>query len=547
MSSSLMNTAMSGLKAAQTALSTIGSNIANAKVESYHRQTTTLATDGSNNNINGVKVSGIQREYDEFINAHYNKAVTKQGERKIYAEFALELDKLMSVSDTDLASSMTEFFTSLQTLSTDAASAPLRNAVINKTQAMVSRFKSVEQQFNAMEQRLNGNIGQMVDKVSQLAQQVAKLNGEMTKIKGIQGYVPNEMLDRRDQLTRELSTVAGISVIRQDDSININLANGLSLVNGTKANKITAMPSVADPAQVTLAYDDGINPPQEIDTGSITGGELAGALAVRDEVLQPNRQKINQLGLILTESINQVQQSGFDLQGNAGQALFQTGKPSIISHNQNQGTSSFATQFTDATQVKAIDYAMRFDGTNLVVTQQATGTPVNVTVTAATANHGTKLAFDGMEIEIAATSAPQAGDKFVIKSVDEVISGLAVAIINPAAIAAASQTGTGQADNSNIKNLLALQDKKLVNGTSTLTKAYAAVVSDVASKANQAKADFTAQSVITKSYLQKQQSVSGVNLDEEYLEMSRMQEFYMSNAKVIQTANSLFETLMRIF
>ncbi|HGJ5859094.1 MAG TPA: flagellar hook-associated protein FlgK [Arsenophonus nasoniae] len=547
MSSSLMNTAMSGLKAAQTALSTIGSNIANAKVESYHRQTTTLATDGSNNNINGVKVSGIQREYDEFINAHYNKAVTEQGERKIYAEFALELDKLMSASDTDLASSMTEFFTSLQTLSTDAASAPLRTAVINKAQAMISRFKSVEQQFNTMEQRLNGNIGQMADKVSQLAQQVAKLNGEMTKIKGLQGYVPNEMLDRRDQLTRELSTVAGISVIRQDDTININLANGLSLVNGTKANKITAISSAADPAQITLAYDDGINPPREIDTRSITGGELAGALAVRDEVLQPNRQKINQLGLILTESINQVQQAGFDLQGNAGQALFQTGKPSIISHNQNQGTSSFATQFTDATQVKGIDYAMMFDGNNWVVTQQSTGASVNVTSTAATANHGTKLTFDGMEIEIAPTSAPQAGDKFIIKSVDEVISGLSVAITNPAGIAAASQAGTGQADNTNIKNLLALQDKKLVNGTSTLSKAYTAVAGDVASKANQAKADFTAQSVITKSYLQKQQSVSGVNLDEEYLEMSRMQEFYMSNAKVIQTANSLFETLMRIF
>lgn len=547
MSSSLMNTAMSGLKAAQTALSTIGSNIANAKVESYHRQTTTLATDGSNNNINGVKVSGIQREYDEFINAHYNKAVTEQGERKIYAEFALELDKLMSASDTDLASSMTEFFTSLQTLSTDAASAPLRTAVINKAQAMISRFKSVEQQFNTMEQRLNGNIGQMADKVSQLAQQVAKLNGEMTKIKGLQGYVPNEMLDRRDHLTCELSTVAGISVIRQDDTININLANGLSLVNGTKANKITAISSAADPAQITLAYDDGINPPREIDTRSITGGELAGALAVRDEVLQPNRQKINQLGLILTESINQVQQAGFDLQGNAGQALFQIGKPSIISHNQNQGTSSFATQFTDATQVKGIDYAMMFDGNNWVVTQQSTGASVNVTSTAATANHGTKLTFDGMEIEIAPTSAPQAGDKFIIKSVDEVISGLSVAITNPAGIAAASQAGTGQADNTNIKNLLALQDKKLVNGTSTLSKAYTAVAGDVASKANQAKADFTAQSVITKSYLQKQQSVSGVNLDEEYLEMSRMQEFYMSNAKVIQTANSLFETLMRIF
>lgn len=76
------------------------------------------------------------------------------------------------------------------------------------------------------------------------------------------------------------------------------------------------------------------------------------------------------------------------MQGNAGQALFQTGKPSIISHNQNQGTSSFATQFTDATQVKGIDYAMMFDGNNWVVTQQSTGASVNVTSTAATANHG---------------------------------------------------------------------------------------------------------------------------------------------------------------
>ena len=49
----------------------------------------------------------------------------------------------MSASDTDLASSMTEFFSGLQMLSTDAVSAPLHNVVINKAQAMVSRFKSV--------------------------------------------------------------------------------------------------------------------------------------------------------------------------------------------------------------------------------------------------------------------------------------------------------------------------------------------------------------------------------------------------------------------
>ncbi|WP_032115310.1 flagellar hook-associated protein FlgK [Candidatus Arsenophonus nilaparvatae] len=548
MSGSLMNTAMSGLKTAQTALATISSNIANAKVEGYHRQTITLATDGSStNNVNGVKVAGIQREYDEFINTNYNKSLTKQSELKVYADYALQLDKLMSASDTDLASSVTEFFSSLQMLSTDAASEPLRNVVVNKSQALVNRFKSVEQQFNAMERQLNGNIGMIADKVSQLAQQVANLNGEITKVKGLQGNVPNEILDRRDQLARELSAVVGINVVAHGETININLTNGLSLVNGNKANKIFAQPSAADPNHITLGYDDGMTIRREIDYASVTGGQLAGALAVRDEVLQPNRQKINHLGLVLAESVNQVQQGGYDLQGNAGQALFKTGQPTIVANQQNQGSSDFSAQFTNTTQVKGIDYAMTFDGNNWQVTELATKQPVTVTVTPASSTNGTKLTFAGMEIEVATTSTPQAGDQFIIKPVEGVIDGLSVVMTNPTGIAAAGQAGTGQADNSNIKEILALQDKKLIDGRSTYSKAYTSVVSDIAAKANQAKVDVKAQSVITDSYYQKQQSIAGVNLDEEYLEMTRMQEFYMSNAKVVQVANSLFETLMRIF
>lgn len=163
--------------------------------------------------MNWVKVAGIQCEYDEFINTNYNKSLTKQSELKVYADYALQLDKLMSASDTDLASSVTEFFSSLQMLSTHAASEPLRNVMVNKSQALVNRFKSVEQQFNAMERQLNGNIGMIADKVSQLEQKVANLNDEITKVKGLQGNVPNEILDRRDQLARELSAVVGINVV----------------------------------------------------------------------------------------------------------------------------------------------------------------------------------------------------------------------------------------------------------------------------------------------------------------------------------------------
>ena len=44
----------------------------------------------------------------------------------------------------------------------------------------------------------------------------------------------------------------------------------------------------------------------------------------------------------------------------------------------------------------------------------------------------------------------------------------------------------------------------------------------------------------------QQQSMSGVNLDEEYGELLRFQQYYMANAQVIQTASSLFDALLNI-
>ena len=72
MSNNLINTAMSGLNAAQAAMSTISNNIANQKVNWYNRQMTVFNENGgtmtSNGYIgNGVNVSRIHREYNEFL------------------------------------------------------------------------------------------------------------------------------------------------------------------------------------------------------------------------------------------------------------------------------------------------------------------------------------------------------------------------------------------------------------------------------------------------------------------------------------------------
>lgn len=44
----------------------------------------------------------------------------------------------------------------------------------------------------------------------------------------------------------------------------------------------------------------------------------------------------------------------------------------------------------------------------------------------------------------------------------------------------------------------------------------------------------------------QQQSISGVNLDEEYGNLQRYQQYYLANAQVLQTASTLFDALMNI-
>lgn len=96
----------------------------------------------------------------------------------------------------------------------------------------------------------------------------------------------------------------------------------------------------------------------------------------------------------------------------------------------------------------------------------------------------------------------------------------------------------------NAKALLNLQTLKLVDGKATLSGAYAGLVSNVGNQTNTAKTNSAAQANIVTQLTAEQQSISGVNLDEEYGDLQRFQQYYLANAQVIQTASTLFNALL---
>ncbi|TAL96127.1 MAG: flagellar hook-associated protein FlgK [Paraburkholderia sp.] len=171
------------------------------------------------------------------------------------------------------------------------------------------------------------------------------------------------------------------------------------------------------------------------------------------------------------------------------------------------------------------------------------GTPPS-TVTIATA--GTGVPYDpatGATLTInAGAGAPPAGGWM-----NGVTVSLSGAPSNNDTFTIAANTGGGN-DGRNAQLLSALVTAKQLNGgTVTLTNAYANYVNNIGNQTNNVQASSKAQASLVTQITTAQQSVSGVNINEEAANLLQYQQAYQANSKVIQTANTLFQTILGIF
>lgn len=546
MLNNVMNNALSGINAAQGGLSVISNNLANAGVGYYHRQSAvfgenpgTMTTNGYFGN--GTYFSHVRREFDEFVNMQYNNARSRSGDYEAFMKNASGVDDLLSNSTDDIAGMLGSFFTSLDEAATDASDKTLVDVFLGKAKTMVSQLKEADRRLREMDNDVNHQIDNKVKDINTYAEKIAKLNEQISNSRAVNGAEPNDLLDVRDRLVNELNSVIGIKVIEQNGNFNVSFANGLPLVTGGRANRLEAVASGADDSRLSIGFVDSAGNVREIKDDQIRGGELSGVLRSRREVIDPARQKLNQMALVFAEKFNELHRKGYDANGNTGKDFFAVGNGSVVSNTHNKGKADFDIKYNDVSKVTGNNYDVSYDGTNWNVTKLPEGTVVNANFDATS---GT-LSFDGMDIKISNNTA-QAGDKFLLKPVDNVIGGLNTLVTNAADFAAADSTG-GASNNENIKELVKLQDQKLVGGTSTLSDFYASVVNEVGSKASQAQIDSEVQNKLTVSFYEQQQGISGVNTNEESVQMQKMQQFFNANAKVLSTVDELFNVLMRAF
>ncbi|CAM2194815.1 flagellar hook-associated protein FlgK [Paraburkholderia sp. A1RI_3L] len=161
------------------------------------------------------------------------------------------------------------------------------------------------------------------------------------------------------------------------------------------------------------------------------------------------------------------------------------------------------------------------NGTNYTIASAATVVPYSSSTGASISVSGSTM--NAVSFSISGT--PANGDTFTI----------------------AKNTGGGN-DGRNALLLSNLVSAKQLNGgTSTLTDAYSGYVNTIGNQTNQVQAANTAQTTLVTQISSAQQSVSGVNINEEAANLLQYQQLYQANSKVIQTASTLFQTLLGIF
>ncbi|ART64434.1 flagellar hook-associated protein FlgK [Kushneria marisflavi] len=541
MSGSLMGTALSGLRAAQIGLNTTSNNIANVNTQGYNRQIAGLSeAKGTNAGGlfagSGVSVTGVQRQYEQYLSTQLNDANSELGASQSHLAQISQIDNLLADGDAGLNKQMQSFFAGMQTLANNPADTSARQAMLGNAESMTAQFRATDSYLKNMSNNTVAQMGGVVDEINSYSKQIATLNVQITQTQAKTGTPPNDMLDQRDLAVAKLSELTGISVVNQDGQYTVSLSSGQSLVSGKQVQTLEMVDAEDDPTRRTVALRATDSNLFELDESKLTGGTLGGLTQFRTQSLEPTQLRLDQIAHTLATSINDLQTGGFDLDGDAGKALFTTSTPAVVASSANSGNGLPGVSFTDdISKVAASNYKLTAnsnESSGYSLTRLDSGQAVNA-------------ADVGLEITLPAGLAN--GDSFVIKPLNNAAGQLSVnSEITPEGIAARGSQSEGVRGNSNALAMANIQSENLINGSTSLNTAYASLVSDVGNKTATLKSSNAAQTQISQELKSAQQSVSGVNIDEEAANMLKYQQLYSASAQMIRASSEMFDSLIGI-
>jgi flagellar hook-associated protein 1 FlgK len=441
----ILRTSTSALVAFQRALAVTGNNITNANTDGYSRQRVELASRpaealGSGFVGNGVDVTTVRRYYDQFATTTLRDATTTLGEQSIYAEFAARVDNVTGDTNAGLSASMQAFFNAWQTVANDPASVTNRQLLLGQASALADRFQQLSSRLASIGADIAVQMRTQIEDVNSLATSIATLNEQITTGQASVGGQPaNDLLDKRDELLKQLAAVIDVKTTTdKDGAVNVFIGSGQPIVMRGKAFTLDTIVNQFDTSRLDVTYS--ANGTTQTITTQLTGGRIGGLLSVQSGLIDPARNGLGRIAVGVADLVNDQQALGVDLRGQFGQPLFDAGDPQTLRSSRNVGNPTLVPTIPDPSALGTADYQLRFDGTNWQAFDIATGQLVPVTTTAGVPS-GTVLSFGGVSIAVNvppnAGTAPAAGDSWLVRPTQGAAASFRALLTDPRSIAAA--------------------------------------------------------------------------------------------------------------
>lgn len=307
---------ISGIHAAQKALTIIGNNIANAATEGYHRQAINLvpASEGYTNGIRvgqGVQYAGIVRMVDTVLESEILRQDSSMSEMGRRLEMLRTIESAFGELTTGgLSTAMDEFFASFHDLSVRPEDVNLQSEVLSKAQTLVSQMNNLATMVSNMDEMAYSESAATVERINLLADQIGTLNQEVYN-QTIRGYDASNTLDQRDKLITELSQVIGIRTVARDNGMVDIVASDISLVIGSQTTDVE-LGMVNDGESFKL----GLRPVGTEDYNTqVSGGTLGGLFELSNTTIPDMKNRLDSLAGTIIHETNKLHVQGVGQDG----------------------------------------------------------------------------------------------------------------------------------------------------------------------------------------------------------------------------------------
>ncbi len=604
-----LNVGYSGLSTSQASIETTSHNIANANTPGYSRQRIEQKANFPIHNRpsdvgSGVRVEEIARVHDEFVYARMKGSSANVAHFEFMEKNMQEIaDGFADLDNLGIAQDLKDMYSSWSNLSENPDDQSAKVVTVNRMNSFANNLNSAKSRLTKIQDRLNDEFVQGIDRVNDIAKDIVNLNKSINKVENVKHQNANDLRDQRDQLELELSKLVNISVHKgnmnnsgpalQTDAgnlYNINIA-GHNIVDGITFHPLDDSIS-SNKTKMTSVYITDHDYGKTDITSKIRGGKLGALVALRGDGIDETTgkathskiqdyidsldtftkgftQKANSIyasaaqSNIVTDDLDFIDDDDkllesehfkagkFDLvvYDNNGN---QVGKKSITideTTTLNSGTNSIVSQINantddnndnDATNdIDDLFEASVVSDPNKPHVLRINPKDSNSHYTIAIEDNGTD--FGGITGVNKLFEGDSAGDIRVSSNI----------LANPSTLKASKAPIDGNSDLA--KAMVDLQYEKIdfknSNGTQssqTAEEFYRYATAQISSDAQHASINKDAAVALNKTLTQQMQAVSGVDMDEELMNLMKFQSSYQASAKIITTVDQMLNTLLSI-